>query len=268
MKKNFDVMVDIETLGTKPDSTVFQIAAAVFDIKTGELQETFNMTADISCSKPVVDGSTIKWWLETDKELFAKLLSSGNCSEDYMFQQFHVWMEELAKKGDIRLWGNGILFDNNFIRTHFEMSGLKYPVKYNNDRDVRTILQLVADKLSCTEKELKEKFRPEDCHDHDAFDDVRKQVQLVSGCYNILVEPAIPMNRFTADELAIMRVLKENLGIEYLACDQKFGLHGFIGKPSKLEAFWSNHEGFRIGVNGITSIKWEEAVPVCISDYV
>lgn len=184
---NYDIMCDLETLGTRADCTVFQIAAAVFDMKSGELLNTFNMTADISFSKMNVDGSTIKWWVETDPELFAKLLTSGKCSEKYMFECFIDWMEQLAKKGDIRLWGNGILFDNNFVRTHCEMYGLKYPIKYNNDRDQRTILQLAADKLGCDEKELKEKFRPEDCHDHDAFDDVRKQVKLVSGCYNILM---------------------------------------------------------------------------------
>lgn len=73
---------------------------------------------------------------------------------------------------------------------------------------------------------------------------------------------------FTPEELEILRVLKENIGVEYLACDQRFGLHGYIGKPVKLETIWDNNGGWRVGIKGISSIKWEETEPVCIADYV
>ena len=73
-----DIMCDIETLGTKIDSTIFQIAAIAFDIKTGEHIRTFNQTADISQDDNLkVTGSTLIWWLNKDKELFAKLLNSS-----------------------------------------------------------------------------------------------------------------------------------------------------------------------------------------------
>ena len=63
-----DVMVDIETLGTKEGATIFQIAAVSFDITTGETLDSINLIGDISKYETLtVDGSTLKWWLDTDR---------------------------------------------------------------------------------------------------------------------------------------------------------------------------------------------------------
>jgi hypothetical protein len=69
-----DIMTDIETLGTKQDATIFQISAVAFDIMTGEHISTFNQIADIEKNAIVrVDGSTIKWWLNTNNSHSAPL---------------------------------------------------------------------------------------------------------------------------------------------------------------------------------------------------
>lgn len=47
MTKRYDVMVDIETLGTGVNATIFQISAVLFDITTGERFSEFNKIADI-----------------------------------------------------------------------------------------------------------------------------------------------------------------------------------------------------------------------------
>lgn len=72
--------------------------------------------------------------------------------------------------------------------------------------------------------------------------------------------------RFTEEEMNIMKVLKENIGVEYLARDKEFGLHGYIGKPHKVGNIWDNDHGWRIGVRGIESVKWEDDEPVCLKD--
>ena len=104
------VMCDLETLGKSIDCTVVQIAAAAFNLETGEILDTFNEAADISKSTLRVDGDTIKWWLKTDKDLLADLLSRGNLSEEGMFIAFHDWLTRLGEDNDVCLWGNGILF--------------------------------------------------------------------------------------------------------------------------------------------------------------
>lgn len=183
-------MTDIETLGTNSDSTIIQISAMTFDIATGEIHAFYNQIADIEKNEmPLnVTGGTIKWWLNTNKELFANLVNSGNHSSEGVLRNFHKWLCELEDSGsDLYLWGNGILFDNKMIQHQFENLNLKYPIYYRNDRDVRTIVDLASEKLRITEKDLKERFNDENLVHHNAFDDVKYQINLVVGCYKALI---------------------------------------------------------------------------------
>lgn len=180
-----DIMVDLETLGTSTDSTVFQISAAMFDIRTGEIIDTFDMCCDIEKMPVAASGGTIKWWLNTNKELFARLLMAGDCSEQEMFQKFHEWIGESDK--ETYLWGNGILFDNNFVRDKMTSFGLSYPIYYRNDRDVRTILELAVMKSGLTETEFRKRFIPDNEEAHNAMNDVLYQVDLVHWCYKMLM---------------------------------------------------------------------------------
>lgn len=182
-KQRVDVMVDLETLGNRPDATIFQIAASAFDITNGDIIADFEQKADLSLGDTplTVDPSTISWWLRTNPRLFARLISEGTVSTEELLRKFHEWLSNLSKEYDVRLWGNGILFDNNFIRTQFEALGLYYPINYNRDRDVRTILELAANKLGVDERSLRKQFE-EGLTAHDAGDDVTKQINLVVYC--------------------------------------------------------------------------------------
>lgn len=185
-------MVDIETLGKKVDSTIIQIAAASFNIETGEILNIFNQKADIARNKElVVDGDTLKWWLNTDKELLSKILNAGELSSRDVLEEFRNWLVTGVPLGsdlkDLYLWGNGILFDNRMIKYQLEAIGWKYPIYYRNDRDFKTLLDLAAKKLKITEEELKDKLKRIDLVKHDAFDDVRQQISTACECYKVLV---------------------------------------------------------------------------------
>lgn len=182
-----DIMVDIETLGTKINSTIFQIAAAVFNIETGEIFETFDKVADISLDNIKVDGSTLKWWLNTDMHLLHKLLSKGEKPPYVLLLDFLEFLSKY-KNDEVYLWGNGIIFDNAMIKYQAEEFGMSYPIKYKNDRDVRTLLELTSLVTNIPENEIKNMFDKNDLIKHNALDDVKRQVYLVSGCYNLLLD--------------------------------------------------------------------------------
>lgn len=185
-----DIMTDLETLGTCADSTVFQISAIAFDITTGEHLDTFNTFIDIDFETIKASGATLKWWLNTNPELFKTLL----CNSEALlgktaFANFRTWItQQQGDWKDIYLWGNGILFDNNMIHTQMTKYGLSYPIFYRNDRDVRTILELAALKIACPEEHLKNMCRQEQEMLHNAFDDCAFQIRLVCKCFTILMD--------------------------------------------------------------------------------
>ncbi|MCA1027052.1 3'-5' exoribonuclease [Cytobacillus kochii] len=186
MVKRIDVMVDIETLGTDSSAPIFQIAAIAFDIETGEHYDKFNKIADIEKEEYMpIDGSTLKWWLNTNKELLTDLLNKGKGSLDDLLDDFQKWLEYLSDDAkNIYLWGNGILFDNKMLQYQLR----EYPIYYKNDRDVRTIVDLAGKKLGVTEQELKDSYNNDSLVAHDAFDDVKYQINLVVGCYKELIK--------------------------------------------------------------------------------
>lgn len=186
-----DIMTDIETLGTDSDSTIIQISAIAFDIRTGEHRARFNQIADISKNKsPLkVTGDTLKWWLKTDKELFTELLNSGTDSSEDVLRNFYRWLIPLnvINERELYLWGNGILFDNKMIQRQLESNGFRYPIYYRNDRDLRTLVELTSFKLGITEDELRAKYRDETLIAHNAYHDVINQITLAVHCFNELV---------------------------------------------------------------------------------
>ena len=183
-----DIMVDIETLGNKTDSTIFQIAAVAFDIETGRHFQYFHHIANIAENEKMnVTGDTLKWWLNTDKELLTKLLNKGEESSEELLRMFWNWMTGLVLDHDVYFWGNGILFDNKMIQHQLEALGLGYPIFFRNDRDVRTIVELAAIKLGTSEKDLRKKYYDKTAA-HDAANDVANQIRLVSACYKELTK--------------------------------------------------------------------------------
>ena len=181
-----DIMVDIETLGSEVNSTIFQISAIAFDIQTGEQITSFNKIADISKNESYdmsVTGSTLKWWLNTDKELLSTLLNAGEGTSTELLENFTKWLVGLSTVGEIYLWGNGILFDNNLLKHQL---GDEYPIFYRNDRDVRTIADLACTKLNLSPSELRERYYDPSLKPHDALSDVTNQVTMVVACYKEL----------------------------------------------------------------------------------
>jgi len=90
-----DLMIDLETLGTKPGSIILSIGACVFDPKTGEcpsqgmFYERLNQDSQVILHM-TADADTVEWWSNQSPEAQAIL------STDQQSTALPIW-EALAK---------------------------------------------------------------------------------------------------------------------------------------------------------------------------
>ena len=187
-KPRLDLMLDIETLGTENNTTLIQLACVAFDIRTGNIISEFNKFIDIGQTKDLkVNGSTIKWWLKTDINLFKSLIEKGNISEFEAFARFHSWIKGLQETYSVHIFGNGLLFDCAIIKAKFEQYGFSYPISFKNERDVRTIVDLYCAKKGITEKQFKDIHKSTELVAHNGLDDCKFQIKFVVEAYRDLV---------------------------------------------------------------------------------
>lgn len=174
-KRNMrNIMLDIETLGTKSTSVIVSIGAVEFDTDNFTLGEGFHRRIDIdSCLKHglTVDGGTIAWWMDqpdTARKLFQIQGDPLERALEHLIKAYD-WEDKLV-------WCNGMNFDLPILDNAFQAVGLKTPWAYYNGRDYRTVKSLFP-------KELVNAVRVEPTVEHDALSDARAQALTLMALY-------------------------------------------------------------------------------------
>lgn len=161
------LMIDFETLGTKPDTAVVSLGAVIFD-RSGISQEKlwlFNLTGQLDGKRRFASGDTITWWMnqgDKAKSVFERAQLEGILLKNFA-DEFAAFC---PKTLDVRVWGNGATFDIPIIEHILEQQGFKPPWKFWNQRCYRTL-------KACYGIE-KSKFEGTK---HDALDDARFQAK-------------------------------------------------------------------------------------------
>lgn len=198
-----DIMVDLETLGTKNDALIFQISTISFDINTGEMYEgVYNARLDLD-DDPLpmkgVYGNTLSWWLKDGRsELLAKILNDNTIDRGNSYSilmGFNLWVKEIQNlmgKKDVYLWGNGMLFDNAKLQKNLEDNDIDYPIHYQNDRDMRTYMELAMYISGYTKQEIQDEVMQDIIEEgktiveHDAIDDCYFQIRCLHWCKKVI----------------------------------------------------------------------------------
>ncbi|WP_064560163.1 exonuclease [Escherichia coli] len=175
------LMIDLETMGKNPDAPVNAIAGKFFDPVTGEMGPEFSKTIDLETAGGVIDRDTIKWWLKQSREAQSAILTNEIPLDDALLQ-FREFIAENSGEFFVQVWGNGANFDNVILRRSYERQGIPCPWRYNNDRDVRTMvaLGLVIDFDART-------TIPFEGERHNALHDARYQAKYVSAIWQKLI---------------------------------------------------------------------------------
>jgi hypothetical protein len=135
-----NVMIDIETLGTRPGDTILSIGAVKFTAEEG-ITEEFYVTIDPETSKAAglrAQKSTLEWWEKQSPEARAAAFK-GEMSLNVALTKLTMWMPPLDS---VLVWGNGANFDNTLVAAAYRAMKMDVPWHYWNDRCYRTIANM------------------------------------------------------------------------------------------------------------------------------
>lgn len=135
------VMIDLETMDTRPSAAITAIGGAVFNLELG-VYETFYERVELSTRYGgTMSPDTIKWWLKQSDEARAEVTKGGPELPDALGSLSFFFQEH----GVTHVWGNGAPFDNVILSESYQNCGLEVPWKFFNDRCYRTIKSLFPD---------------------------------------------------------------------------------------------------------------------------
>lgn len=140
-----DVMIDLETLGTRAGCAILSIGAVAFDAETGELgPELYTVVKLASCEAAGlhIDPGTVAWWEKQNPDA-QKVLKQARASRGnkVLVKALIGLNEYLAQfnSDEVRVWGNGSDFDNAILINCYAVSNLVMGWKFWNSRCFRTL---------------------------------------------------------------------------------------------------------------------------------
>jgi len=146
MKKYNHVMIDIETLGTKPYCAILSIGAVEFDMHSGKTGKEFYMKIDPkSCLNRglQIDIDTVMWWMaQSDAARNEFRNKKESFSIERVLNEFTKYFKGMDK--DVQVWANPPGFDCNHIEEAYtKVLNSHAPWSHRQSRCYRTILKMV-----------------------------------------------------------------------------------------------------------------------------
>lgn len=183
-KQYRDVMVDLETLGTRPGCTVLSIGAVAFD-EDGVYDEGFHVIVSReSCLRAGLheDLDTLAWWEKRSDEAKVTLHAASNAEVATgllpALASFSTYLDGHGGLKEVRVWGNGANFDQPILNAAYVAAGVGgQPWKFYNDCCYRTLKGLLDPTGS--------QFQRVGAH-HNAHDDALSQAMHCSKLLKML----------------------------------------------------------------------------------
>jgi hypothetical protein len=159
-----DIIIDLETLGTRPGCPILEIGACAMYTNSGSIYQSFSQTVRQAYTEADVDRiandpqyyspsmtGTCKWWLG-DRERRLILLQLIGRRDDAKpglpewtaMRRYADWHNGLTcghRPEDVRVWANGPAFDIAILQEALERRGLERPWVCWQERCVRTALE-------------------------------------------------------------------------------------------------------------------------------
>lgn len=157
-------MVDLEGLGTGPETTILTIAAQEFDpLRRDCFGKHYYVRVSLESQEDrSIEQATIEWWAT----------QSGNAKDEAFGEENRVPLSQ-ALQGlhrmiwhAKRVWAQGPTYDMNILEHAYKSLHMPLPWKYYSVRDSRTLFSLVPLSTSYPAS-------------HHALEDTRRQIHLL-----------------------------------------------------------------------------------------
>jgi len=138
------LMIDLETMSTKPNAAIVAIGAIWFEPSTITLTSRFYNCISLDSNikaKRAIDGETIYWWLKQNDEARLALVKDP-VSLINALMNFNDFIRKQAVE-NFYIWGNGANFDPVILGSAFECMNLQVPWNFRNIRCYRTAIALL-----------------------------------------------------------------------------------------------------------------------------
>lgn len=135
------VMLDTETLGTRPGAIILSAAFVRFE---DEAHCSLNMDqASQTMAGCHFDQLTLDWWGQQDPAAW-RLATENAVDARAALQYFGQWFDWAAGGREVFLWCHGATFDAPILGELYRLFGLPTPWKWWNVRDTRTLYDLAG----------------------------------------------------------------------------------------------------------------------------
>lgn len=131
-------MIDIETMGKRPNAPVLSIGAVKFDPDTGTLGEQFYAAISPvdALRHGTPDGDTLKWWMEQADEARRAAVGGTRLLRDALQDLSSFY----SNWNSVTVWGNGPSFDMTILEyAYHRAAGSLAPWRFWNVACCRTI---------------------------------------------------------------------------------------------------------------------------------
>lgn len=181
MEEFNSIMLDLETMGNRSNSTIVSIAAVPFNMNTGEISNNyFYEIVDLQSCLNIglkVQSSTILWWMEQSKEARKEICKPGK-DISLVLSKLTNFFNDYNE--DIEIWGNGVRFDIGLLEdAYYACKYDKLPWNFRYERDVRTLVSFAP--------HIKEQT-PNVGTSHNAYYDCIFQINYCHSTYKYLME--------------------------------------------------------------------------------
>lgn len=178
MAKKTHLMIDLETLGVRPDAAVVEIGACLFDPMGDGASKTFSVCLDVSRQGGSVDAGTIDFWLKQPEASRKHLADASKLPTLEALEAFEAFMQPTGAITGV--WSHGPAFDITILQSLYNRARRPVPWNYRHIRDTRTIMEAV--KLLG----LPEPQWPSGGTTHSGIDDAVNQAVWVQRAYRLI----------------------------------------------------------------------------------